>query len=119
MSSRFGTLLISLAALVMPWQQARGDDASAATQRVGDVTEERIAAEGSAGRHWFINGGSSFGSGHFSPLDLINTKNAKRLGLAWSTQLPTFTMAAEPIARIHIPVRVPYGFHVEWISTSG
>jgi len=53
----------------------------------GDVTEQRVRAEASAGVNWFLKGGD-FNGRHFTPLDEINRDSVDSLGLAWSTDLP-------------------------------
>ena len=62
----------------------------------GDVTEERVARETRSGENWLVNGGR-FSGEHYSPLTQIDDSNVARLGLAWVTDIPSFTMAAEPL----------------------
>ena len=65
-------------------------------RRFGDVTEARVLAEAASGENWLVNGGR-FSGEHFSPLKRITTGNVDQLGLAWFADIPSFTMAAEPI----------------------
>ena len=68
----------------------------ATERRFGDVTEARVLAEAASGENWLVNGGR-FSGEHFSPLKRITTGNVDQLGLAWFADIPSFTMAAEPI----------------------
>ena len=83
-----------LAALLL--QPVAHTDDSAAEKRFGDVTEARVLAEAESGANWLVNGGR-FGGEHFSPLKTINSGNVDQLGLAWYTDIDSFTLVAEPI----------------------
>jgi quinohemoprotein ethanol dehydrogenase len=48
----------------------------------GDVTEQRVASDVTAGNNWPLNG-RTFDEQHFSPLQQITDKNVSNLGLAW------------------------------------
>jgi quinohemoprotein ethanol dehydrogenase len=60
---------------------------STAALAQGEVTDERVLAESSAGENWFLKGGNFRGE-HYSPLDQVNEDNVRGLGVAWSTELP-------------------------------
>lgn len=51
------------------------------------VTQDRALREAAEGANWLLNGGNFRGE-HFSPLREINSENAEKLGLDWSTDLP-------------------------------
>jgi quinohemoprotein ethanol dehydrogenase len=65
-------------------------------KRFGDVTEARVLAESDSGENWLVNGGR-FSGEHFTPLNQIAADNVAQLGLAWSADIPSFTLVAEPI----------------------
>jgi len=52
--------------------------------------------DGSDGRDWPAFG-RTYGEQHYSPLDQVNTDTVKRLGLAWSLDLPAGNPATGPI----------------------
>jgi quinohemoprotein ethanol dehydrogenase len=56
--------------------------AAPAVTKLGDVNDERIAADAVTGVNWMVNGRTS-DSKHFSPLKQINSSNVSKLGLAW------------------------------------
>ncbi len=63
----------------------------------GEVSENRVLEEETAGEHWFLKGGG-FSGEHFSPLETVNDGNVDELGLAWSADLPVPDgIAATPI----------------------
>jgi len=65
--------------------------------KAGTVTDARVAAEGSEGNNWLLNG-RTFDEQHFSPLKQITDKNIGGLGLAWYLDIDSTTgMVAEPI----------------------
>lgn len=88
--SSWGWILPSLATLA-------GGACGAQSQRAGDVTESRVASEGTAKGNWLVNGGD-FGANHYSPLTQITDRNVAKLGLAWSLDIDSpMGMASEPI----------------------
>jgi quinohemoprotein ethanol dehydrogenase len=65
--------------------------------RPGNVTEQRVAADASAGNNWLLNG-RTFDEKHFSPLQQITDKNVSSLGLAWFLNIDSgMGIVAEPI----------------------
>lgn len=70
---------------------------AANAEPAGNVTQARVLAEAAKGDNWFLHGGNFRGE-HFSPLAQINDRNATKLGLAWSLELPAPDgIAATPI----------------------
>ncbi len=70
--------------------------ADRATDAAGVPSAMRLA-DGNAGADW-AGYGRTFGEDHFSPLTQINATNVKRLGLAWSIDLPAGNSVSAPIA---------------------
>jgi quinohemoprotein ethanol dehydrogenase len=70
--------------------------AAAQTARV--VTPNELINAGGDGTEW-LTYGHDYAETHFSPLNQINTKNVKRLSLAWSatTEAPQGTVEATPL----------------------
>ncbi|MET0545665.1 MAG: PQQ-dependent dehydrogenase, methanol/ethanol family, partial [Caulobacterales bacterium] len=58
---------------------------------------EKILADSSSGRDWPAYG-RTYGEQHFSPLTQISATNVKRLGLAWSLDLPPGNTITQPLA---------------------
>jgi quinohemoprotein ethanol dehydrogenase len=71
-------------------------DDEAPLRPAGGVTQERVLVESADGANWLVNGGRFTGE-HYSPLADINSSNVQHLGLAWFADIPSFTLAAEPI----------------------
>jgi carotenoid cleavage dioxygenase-like enzyme len=46
---------------------------------------------------------------------MIITTGPPPSGSPWSFS-PAQDVTAEPIARVHLPTRIPFGFHGSWIS---
>jgi quinohemoprotein ethanol dehydrogenase len=55
---------------------------------VGDVTMERMEADAQSGKNWLMYG-RTYSEQRFSPLKDINETTVRRLGLAWSTDIPS------------------------------
>ena len=63
----------------------------------GQVSTSRLEAETNVGENWLVKGGRLTGE-HFSPLSQINADNVKKLGLAWTANIPSpIGLVAEPI----------------------
>jgi quinohemoprotein ethanol dehydrogenase len=62
------------------------------------VTPQELLNAGGDGTEW-LTYGHDYAETHFSPLNQINTKNVKRLSLAWSatTEAPQGTVEATPL----------------------
>ena len=80
-----------LATGLMTWLAAAQE-----TARV--VTANELLNAGGDGTEW-LTYGHDYAETHFSPLNQINTKNVKRLSLAWSatTEAPQGTVEATPL----------------------
>jgi len=90
------TIFAALGFLLFGVQPSARADEAGNGRRFGHVTQKRVLAESSKGENWLVNGGR-FGGEHFSPLTQIDYGNVEKLGLAWSADVPSFTLAAEPI----------------------
>ncbi len=67
------------------------------SDKAGNVTESRVAAEANSGTNWLLNG-RDFESQHFSPLQQINDRNVSGLGLAWYLDIDSgMGIVSEPI----------------------
>ena len=93
---RFRTLLIGVASVLLPLESGLAAEREIAAKEWGSVTQARVLAEVDSGENWLVNGGRFTGE-HFSPLDGINDANVENLGLAWSAEIPSFTLSAEPL----------------------
>ena len=93
---RFRTLLIGVASVLLPLESGLAAEREIAAKEWGNVTQARVLAEVDSGENWLVNGGRFTGE-HFSPLDGINDANVENLGLAWSAEIPSFTLSAEPL----------------------
>ena len=70
----------------------------AAQETARVVTSNELLNAGGDGTEW-LTYGHDYAETHFSPLNQINTKNVKRLSLAWSatTEAPQGTVEATPL----------------------
>ncbi len=84
-------LVIAASAALVTWLAAAQE-----TARV--VTPNALVNAAGDGTEW-ITYGHDYAETHFSPLNQINTKNVKRLSLAWSvtTEAPQGTVEATPL----------------------
>ena len=89
-------LPLAFAAALLPLEFLQSAEPEAAAKRFGDVTEARVLGEFDSGENWLVNGGRFTGE-HYSPLADINGGNVEKLDLAWYANVPTFTLAAEPL----------------------
>ena len=80
----------------LPLEFGQSAESEATAKRFGDVTEARVLAESDSGENWLVNGGRFTGE-HYSPLTGINDANVEQLGPAWVANVPSFTLAAEPL----------------------
>ncbi len=86
--------LIACAAMAM---QAPASSQPAPPPGKGNVTQARVLSAADRAGNWLVYGGN-FESQHFSPLNAVNDKNVKSLGLAWSTDVDSpMGLALEPI----------------------
>jgi quinohemoprotein ethanol dehydrogenase len=71
---------------------------AAAQETARIVTPQELLNAGGDGTEW-LTYGHDYAETHFSPLNQINTKNVKRLSLAWSitTEAPQGTVEATPL----------------------
>ena len=93
---RLRNLLLAFAAAVLPVEVGQSAESEVTAKQFGDVTEARVLGESDSGENWLVNGGRFTGE-HYSPLTGINDGNVETLGLAWVANVPTFTLAAEPL----------------------
>ena len=93
---RFRTLLIGVASVFLPLESGLAAEPEVAAKASGNVTQARVLDEVDSGENWLVNGGRFTGE-HYSPLDEINDANVENLGLAWSAEIPSFTLSAEPL----------------------
>ena len=91
------TTLLGWAALLLIEAGTAG--AEATSQRAGNVSTARLAAEAKSGENWLVKGGRLTGE-HFSPLDQIRSDNIEKLGLAWAADI------ASPIGLVSEPLVV-------------
>src|SRR5690606_25252431 len=71
---------------------------AASTAAAQGVTSERLAAADDNPGDWLMDG-RTYSAQRFSPLDLINERNVKDLGLAWYYDLETLRgVEATPLA---------------------
>jgi quinohemoprotein ethanol dehydrogenase len=54
----------------------------------GEVNASRLHTDASAGTNWMLRG-RTYSAQRFSPLKQIDSENIERLGVAWSTRLPS------------------------------
>ena len=89
-------LLLALALAVPPAKFGLAAEPETNGEQFGIVTETRVLSESDSGENWPVNGGRFTGE-HYSPLAGIHDGNVENLGLAWVANVPTFTLAAEPL----------------------
>ncbi len=88
------TWLIPLALLVfgeataVTWANQASPDAQSGGTAAGHVTAKRMQADAGVGANWMMYG-RTYSEQRFSPLKEINDGNVRRLGVAWSTRLPS------------------------------
>jgi quinohemoprotein ethanol dehydrogenase len=78
-------MIIGLAAM-MTGIDAFAEGAPLSSMSAGIVNAQRMEAEASTGDNWLMYG-RTYSEQRFSPLNQINDRNVKRLGLAWSADI--------------------------------
>ena len=82
---QWAATIIGLAAM-MTGIDGFAEGAPLTSMSAGIVNAQRMEAEASTGDNWLMYG-RTYSEQRFSPLNQINDRNVKRLGLAWSADI--------------------------------
>jgi quinohemoprotein ethanol dehydrogenase len=83
--TRWAAMIVGLASM-MAGAEGLADASPPSSVSAGLVNTQRMEAEATTGDNWLMYG-RTYSEQRFSPLNEINDRNVKRLGLAWSADI--------------------------------